>query len=77
MHSINTSDTPVLDHTPMVEDEGGGEEEEEGISRDPFSTLLMFYCNKALDFPIPVLIQSTPAQCKEVLFLWVVIFVGL
>ncbi len=58
LYTISTNDTPILDHTPMIRDEEGG-------SSDPFSTVLMFYSSRALDFPQPVLIQSTPMQTRK------------
>ena len=40
---ISTSDSPELEHPPVIEDRDRA---------DPFTSLLMFYSGKALEFPV-------------------------
>ena len=46
----------------MMPGEVQGEEERDD---DPFTTLLMFYCDKALEFPQSSVVQSTPAESES------------
>lgn len=54
---INKLDTPILEYTPVA----FSDEEE---SDDPFLNTIMYYCIKSLEFPQPILVQNTPAQCE-------------
>ena len=54
---IYKMDVPVLEHKPLTFPD-------EEDSNDPFLTTIMFYCIKALEFPHPILVQNTPAQCE-------------
>ena len=56
---ISTMDTPILERRVALPG-GLGEERDE----DPFTTLLMFYCDKALEFPQSTIVQSTPAESE-------------
>ena len=57
LQDITNADMPILDHTPMIRDEEGGDS-------DPFAVVLMFYCTRALDFPDAILTAGTPAHCE-------------
>lgn len=55
--NIQTLDAPPLEHAPLLLPD------EE--ARDPFCTLLMFYAARALQFPLPVLTDtSQPPECE-------------
>lgn len=54
---INKLDTPILDYTPVIFSD-------EDDSHDPFLNTIMYYCIKSLEFPQPILVQNTPAQCE-------------
>ena len=57
LDNISTSDTPLLDHTPIIISEED--------TKDPFTTLLMFYMSKSLEFPQAVLTASLSATPSE------------
>lgn len=37
---------------------------EEDRASDPFLRVIMFYCVKSLEFPHPILVQTTPSSCE-------------
>lgn len=56
---ISLADTPILERRLALPGVMG--EERDG---DPFTTLLMFYCDKALEFPQSAIVLSTPAESE-------------
>ena len=59
LSNISTVDTPILERRLVMPGEFGEEHDD-----DPFTTLLMFYCDKALEFPQSTIVQGTPAPCE-------------
>ena len=59
LSDISLTDTPILERR-LALPIGMGDDGDD----DPFSTLLMFYCDKALEFPHSVIVQSTPAESE-------------
>ena len=59
LSDISLADTPTLDRRLALPGMVGEERDE-----DPFTTLLMFYCDKALEFPQSAIVQSTPAESE-------------
>ena len=53
--SIHTVDTPLLDHTPLLSDE----------AKDPFTSFLMFYSARSVEFPQPILTDTPQTQDCE------------
>ena len=62
LSNISTVDTPILERRLVMPGEVQGEEERDN---DPFTTLLMFYCDKALEFPQSTVVLKTPAECES------------
>ena len=62
LSNISTVDTPILERRLVMP---GEVQEEEERDDDPFTTLLMFYCDKALEFPQTAVVQSTPADSER------------
>ena len=61
LSNISTVDTPILERRLVMP---GEVQEDEERDDDPFTTLLMFYCDKALEFPQTSVVQSTPADSE-------------
>lgn len=59
LSDISTTDTPLLERRLALAG-GLGEERD----NDPFTTLLIFYCNKAMEFPQSTIVQSTPVESE-------------
>ena len=66
LSQLNTSDTAVVEQTPIIVFRDDEEEEEE--RSNPFASLLKFYCSKALDFFQPVVFQEAFSQVPSKLY---------
>ena len=66
LSNISTVDTPILERRLVMP---GEVQEEEERDDDPFTTLLMFYCDKALEFPQTTVVLGTPADSESEIML--------